>query len=117
VIKELIKKGLDINSQSAKGTFRHTPLNIAVQQKLKEVFEILIDLGADVNVTVGNGNSVLSNALMWAQGDDYFIEKLIEYGANVYKKNDHGISPISLAYDISNYDYKQYFTNFDYSPS
>lgn len=64
VVREMIKKGLNINAQSAKGTFRHTPLNIAVQQKLKNVFELLIILGADVNSTVANGNTILANAVM-----------------------------------------------------
>jgi ankyrin repeat protein len=118
VIQEMVKRGIDINAQSATGTFRHTPLNIAIQQKLRDIFDLLIELGANVNATVANGNSLLSTAIMqYKVGDEYFIEKLIENGANVYQKNDYGHSPIGLAYTISNFDLRKYFNKFEYNKS
>ena len=110
VIKEMVKQGLNINAQSSKGKLKDTPLSIAVQQDLKDIFDLLIDLGANVNATVDNGNSVLFLSVMNYRGENgYFIERLIIKGADIYRKNDYGVSPFSLAATIANYDVKKFF--------
>lgn len=116
VVVEMYNKGININAQTT-CKFRHSPLNLVTTNKSKNIFDLLINLGADVNLTMINSNTVLFNVLMKLGIDnDYFILKLINNGANVYLKNNYGVSPISLAYTISNYDYKKYFEQFEYIP-
>jgi uncharacterized protein len=109
IIREIVKKGIDINSHSTKGALMHTPLNLAILLRSKEIFDLLIELGANVNIKIGNG-TVLFTAIMNYDGiDGYFIEKLINSGADINIKNDYGISPFTLAKGISNKDVGKYF--------
>jgi ankyrin repeat protein len=116
LIGEMINQGLNINAQSSTGKIKHTPLSIAVQQDLKSIFDLLIDLGANVNAVVDNGNSILFLSVINYRGENgYFIERLILKGADVYQQNDYGVSPISLANTIANYDVKKFFEKFKLS--
>ena len=52
----------------------------------------------------------ISTAVMWyREQDGFFIELLINRGADVYLENNHGISAISLARSIANNDVAKYF--------
>lgn len=116
VVLEMFNHGININAQSSKGNFRNTPLNLSVKDELKDIFELLIELGSDVNLTTVNGNSVLSNVMLKTNIDsEFFITKLIKNGADVYLKNDYGVSPISIAHTICNYNFEKYFSKFDYT--
>lgn len=110
VIDLVLSKGLDINAKQTKGAFKRSPLQLAVFMKLKDITDYLIKLGADVNSTDANGNSVLWTAVMFYRDNDgYFIEKLIKSGADIHQKNDHGKSPIQMAYAVDNNDAKKFF--------
>ncbi|WP_163308733.1 ankyrin repeat domain-containing protein [Dysgonomonas sp. 521] len=110
VIDLFVKAGLDIDEKQQKGAYQRSPLHLAVFMKLKDITDYLIGLGADVNSTDANGNTVLFTAVMSYRGDDgYFIEKLIQSGADIHKTNAHGISPVELAESIANYDARKYF--------
>ena len=111
VIDLILSKGLDINQKQSRGAFKRSPLHIAVFMKLKEIVDYLIELGADVNSTDANGNSILMTAITWYRDKNgYFIEKMINSGANIYQENNHGISAYSLANNI-NSDVLKFFTN------
>jgi ankyrin repeat protein len=111
VIDLILSKGLDINEKQSKGAFKRSPLHIAVFMKLKDIVDYLIELGADVNSTDANGNSILMTAITWYRdANGYFIEKLINNGANIYQENNHGVSAYSLANNI-NSDVLKYFSN------
>jgi ankyrin repeat protein len=111
VIPEILNKGLDINVKQNKGAFKRSPLHIAVLIKSKEITDYLIDKGADINSTDANGNSILSTAVMryWTDRDGYFIEKLIQCGADPFKENNYGHSAYSSACSIDNSDVGKFF--------
>jgi len=101
MIDVILSKGLDINERQSKGTFKRSPLHLAVAMNLESIADYLIDLGADVNSTDANGNSVLLAAVLRYRGQNgYIVEKLIKSGADINKKNNHGISAFSLAQSI-----------------
>jgi ankyrin repeat protein len=111
VVTRLLQKGININAQSTAGKFRHTPLNLSLNNGLKDIFDLLLHFGADVNVPTANGNPVLFNVMMKPQLDQaFFIQRLLKYGADIHQKNDHGVSPADLSDSISNSDLKKYFT-------
>ena len=109
MIQLFIDFGININANQSKMPKR-TALQIAVIGKSKDVFDILIEKGADVNVKDGNGNVALFDALFVHRGDDgYFIETLISNGACVDIMNNYGVSPKGLADTVANYDLKKFF--------
>jgi len=114
IIPEIISKGLEINEKQSRGAFQRSPLHLAVFLKQKEITTYLTDLGADINSIDANGNTIISTAVMWyREQDGFFIELLIKRGADVYLKNNHGISAISLAQSIANNDVAKYFEQFE----
>ena len=114
IIPEILSRGVDINQKQSKGAFGRSPLHMSVFLKQKEIAGYLINSGADINSTDANGNSIVSTAVMWyREQDGYFIELLINHKANIYLKNNHGVSAISLARDIANNDVAKYFEQFD----
>lgn len=110
IVEEMIKYGIDINDQPKNGAFMHTPINLSIVIKNKGVFQLLLKNGADINKSVGHGNTPLFKAVMQYDGNDgYYIEELIKHGADVHAKNDYGISPYECAMKIENNDVFKYF--------
>ena len=90
---------------------KRTALHLAVLQKSKEVFDVLLKKGADVNSRDREGNVPLFNEVFVYDGvDGYFIETLISNGTRVDMMNNHGVSPKSLAETIANYDTRKFFS-------
>jgi ankyrin repeat protein len=109
MIQLFIGFGIDINANQSKKPER-TVLQIAVIMQSKEVFNILLNKNADVNIKDWYGNSALSDAVFGYRGDDgYFIEALISNGADVDAMNNYGVTPKSLAETIANYDTRKFF--------
>lgn len=108
IIDEMLKRGININAQPSKGSRMHTALCLCVgfTYKSKEIFDHLIKNGADVNVRIGHGSSVLAKAMLSMgikeHNDLYFVEKLLENGANIYAENNFGVSPLSLVQGFGN---------------
>ena len=106
IIDEMLKRGININAQPSKGSRMHTALCLCIgfTYKSKEIFEHLIKNGADVNIRIGHGGSVLTKAMLsmgWKEHNDlYFVEKLLENGANIYSENNFGVSAFSLAQEF-----------------
>ena len=111
IIQLFIDYGIDINTRQSRMPKR-TALQLAVMNKSKHVFDMLINKGADVNTLDGDGNVALSDALFWYRGDDgdgYFIETLIAKGARNDIENNYGVTPRGLADTVANYDLKKFF--------
>ncbi|MDA7660417.1 ankyrin repeat domain-containing protein [Verrucomicrobia bacterium] len=96
---ELINKGEDVNEKSSMGTLLH----IAVRQNLKEIVELLITKGADVNAKAfqigddaekGRGITPLHYAAI--DGFEEIAKLLIESGAEV-NANANGRTPLHFA--------------------
>lgn len=102
IINELLKRGININAQPQRGPRMYTALCLSVgfTYKSKEIFDHLIKNGADVNIRIGHGGTVLTKAMsstgVKANDDLYFVEKLLEHGADIYAENNFGISAFSL---------------------
>ncbi|MCO5946244.1 ankyrin repeat domain-containing protein [Mucilaginibacter flavidus] len=109
IIQLFIDFGISISANQSKMPKR-TALHIAVIKKSKDVFDILLKMGADVNIRDGYGNVPLFDAVFGYRGDGYFIETLISKGASVDIMNDYDVSPKSLAETIANYDTRKFFT-------
>ena len=56
IISEFIKKGLDINDKRKDG---RTALYLSVQCQLQDIFEILLNSNADLDIQNVNGNTPL----------------------------------------------------------
>ena len=112
VLDLFISKKIDINAKQLKGGFKRSPLHIAVLQNQKEIANYLISLGAEIDSTDANGNTILSTAVMWWDriDDDYFVKTLIEKGANINQENNHGRSPkMSALENDGNEEIHKYF--------
>lgn len=84
VVEALIKRGkADINKTTKADKF--TPLYMAVKYNNTNIFNTLIDLGADVNIADINGATPLSIAIK--NGNTYMFRTLIEAGADVDETN------------------------------
>ena len=85
-IKQHLAAGTDVND---KGLFGGTPLIFA---ESREIIELLIVAGADVNYSPANGITPLANAVIRA--DKESAELLISSGADVNSKDREGDTPL-----------------------
>jgi hypothetical protein len=92
VIKELVRRGLDINST---GFMRQTPLFEAVGSKDVETVKVVLGLGADINARDEKGKSPVFRAVT----DENFemVKFLIANGAKTNVKNREGKSLYQFA--------------------
>ena len=77
IVKKFIDLGLDVNS---KVPVENSPLLLATVYGTDEIFDLLIEAGADVNALSDKGNSVLY-LLMKSRPNSRFIERLRKLGA------------------------------------
>lgn len=74
--KSALDKGADINAKNSNGL---TTLMLAVNQNLKELFDLALSKKADVNLKDNEGGTALTHAFIRA--NDLFADLLIEKGA------------------------------------
>ena len=92
-VKQHLAAGTDVNAKDVVGM---TPLHRATYQGYKEIAELLIAKGADVNAKGGvNGGTPLH----WAaeEGHKETAELLIAKGADVNAKEEDGYTPLDAA--------------------
>ena len=79
-VTSAIRAGANVNTQDCGGYNQGTPLVIAAQRNSKEVLELLIENGADVNLT---GRGMVHKPLDWAIMRNYseIIDILRKHGA------------------------------------
>ncbi len=94
----LIKHGADLSAQDKEGQF--TPLHLAAQRDQRQVAELLLKLGANVNATTDK----LATSLHWASAFKLteMAELLIDHGANVNAVNSSRYTPLCLAVNKEN---------------
>jgi ankyrin repeat protein len=88
-----------------------TPLHFAAQSYSVPISEALLAAGASIDPRDAHGNTPLSRAVFTSRGRGELIALLRRYRADPTNANAYGVSPISLARTIANYDVKQYFTD------
>jgi ankyrin repeat protein len=94
-IKELIAEKADVN----RGKVDHTPLGLASFAGHKEIVDLLLEAGAEVDAQTGANDGT---ALMLAvhQGHTEVVKRLLQAGACINARSGHGYSV--LAYAITN---------------
>jgi hypothetical protein len=84
-----------------------TPLHAAAAayEGKKDILELFIAKGADVNVRNNDGNTPLHDAVTYGGNKKEIAELLISKGANIYIENNKGEKPVDLVNKLS--DQKQ----------
>ena len=106
IVSLLLSKGVDINIKDKNGW---TPLHYAVSEHLVDITKMLIEFGSDVNAKDSYGNAIISRAVFTSKGRGDIIQVLLQNGADPLMENDSGVSALSLAKTIGNYDVAQFF--------
>ena len=74
-----------------------TPLHYACYYKSKNVVDLLLDLGADINAKDIDGKSILNYAVV--SGSDRIVKKLLFRGADKDIKDNNGQKCIDVAFE------------------
>ena len=130
-VKQHLAAGTDVNAKANpsgfKGLAGTTPLHDAASNGYKEIAELLIANGGDVNAELANGLTPLDNAAQYGHkkivellianganvidetlhaaaygGHKQIAELLIAKGVNVNAKEEHGATPLDLAIQFKN---------------
>lgn len=105
-VSELIETGIDLDAQCKQGW---SALHCAAETVSPEVAAALVQAGANIEARDIYGNTPLWRAVMAAKSNGSVIELLLKDGANPDSANESGVSPLSLATSIGNYDLVQFF--------
>ena len=108
LVKQLLSSGVDPNAPDDNDW---TPLHFAAQAYSPDVIETLLEAGANPDLQDSFGNTALFRAVFNSRGDGSVIKLLRAAGADPNAENDSGVSPLSLARTIGNYDVAQYFAD------
>ena len=108
LLKELIEAGADVNASDKNG---FTPLHFAAQNNDVRMADYLISQGAALESKDSFGNTPLAKAVFYSGGDGRLIKTLRKAGANPLSKNTSGVTPVSLARTIANFDVAQFFAD------
>lgn len=73
----------------------HTPLQVSVIKDYFKCVEMLLAMGAKIQVVDDEGNNALHLAMKY--GAVHCIRLLVQYGADTKLKNRHGLKPVDMA--------------------
>lgn len=107
-VVRLLAAGADANAQDDNGW---SPLHFAAQSNSAEITKALLGAGAKIDVRDSHGNTPLSTAVFCSRGIGAVIKLLRDAGADPHATNASGVSPLSLARTIANYDVAQFFSD------
>ena len=82
----------------------HTSLAIACDKGYEDIAKLLLEKGANVNVTERNGETPLMR-LVYKNGNESFIKLILSYEAKVNTKDDEGNTPLLKAMKFKNIGY------------
>ncbi len=95
-LRELLKKGVDPNAEWE----GKSPLHLAASKGFKDIVELLISSGANIDADSGYAGTPLQHALKFDHPEVAGL--LIEEGANLRITNRRGETPLSMAVEIGN---------------
>ena len=95
IIQLLIEKGANINDKEIRDTIDQTPLIVAAQGGCKEIVEILLQAGANIEHRNDQGETALISAAQ--EGHKEIVQILLDAGANVNQENADGETALELA--------------------
>jgi len=98
---EFISK-IDTSINEIKDKFGYTMLYFAVLELNKEIIELLLKKGADINKKYINGNTVLHEAIK--KNSPEIIKLLLDNDADIFIENHSSISPVDLTIETGNID-------------
>ena len=110
-VEEVIRSlsdGANPNAQDADGW---SPLHFAAQAVSPGSTEALLAAGAKMELKDSFGNTALSKAVFSSRGNGSVIQLLRGSGADPYAANSSGVTPLSLARTIANFDVRQFFVD------
>jgi uncharacterized protein len=107
-VRRLLAAGADANARDDNGW---SPLHFAAQSSSAGITEALLTARAEIDPRDSAGNTPLSNAVFSSAGDGAVIKLLRDVGADPHAVNDSGVSPLSLARTIANYNVAQFFSD------
>ncbi len=92
MVARCIFAGIDPNLQDG---IQRRALPIAIDNNNTNIIEILLEGKADPNLVGKDGESAIFKAVSWQNSE--YVQLLMEAGANIYKKEPNGNSPIEEA--------------------
>lgn len=92
ILNQSLKTISLLNTQTKEGV---TPLLLSVLLEKNDIFDFLLSMGADVNLSDNTGNSPLHPACF--EGHKEMVLRLVENGANLRSKTQKGNYPLALA--------------------
>jgi len=107
-VRRLLKAGADANHQDVNGW---SPLHFAAQASSPDCTNALLRSGANASLRDSHGNTALFRAVFASKGEGEVILLLRTAGADPRMQNAHGVSPVSLARSIANYDVAVHFAD------
>ncbi len=107
-VARLLAAGMNPNAADDNGW---TPLHYAAQAQSAEATRALLAAGADPDLRDSHGNAVLWRAVFDSRGAGSVIGLLRQAGANPHAANGFGVTPVSLARSISNFDVARFFSD------
>ena len=106
IAEMLIDHGCEVNAYDRAGS---TALHAASQQQHVELVRLLLQAGAFINAVDKDGNTPLFKAVFYSEGRGEVIELLLSSGADRNIRNNSGVSALSLAFTIANFDVRRFF--------
>jgi ankyrin repeat protein len=98
VVRILVNHGANMEDMCQYLERRYTPLHAACMFDRKEIAEILLQGGANVNSRNHDGDTPLHLACLMRYKE--IIGLLIQYGADLFLNSDDGETPYSLLHDV-----------------
>jgi ankyrin repeat protein len=105
IVEALLAAGADVSVADSSG---RTALHYAAIYLQAGIAKRLLDAGASVDALDRNGNTPLLDAVFRVQEDPAIIRVLLAAGADKNRRNEHGVSPMTLERESSSSSKKKW---------
>jgi ankyrin repeat protein len=92
-VEMLLDSGANVNAISSKSGFGFTPLQWALYGRNRDVFDLLLSRGADVNLGSSTGETCLHLLIRWGRGVDQ-VDFVLSRGADINAVDKYGWTPL-----------------------